>query len=320
MVNLIRENVANILVIVASSDGMLGAAAYTRQEVGNSAQIRYIFTEAHRVNEINVGSWPKNSKVGFIDLAVNNANRFMTIKLINKIKKLGHEILFVADEHDKDEWENVFKVCEIDLNKLTITPENRNEFGSSCEILKRKFGDTIDEHTKELLDAGHQADQLNFETKFGEYFNQCTKANPRDDSRKDYLVRHFSVHDAPDETILAWKKEYLPIQLKTWEILETYQEYSEEICIFDCSRGLCDVSDLFSKAYKIKPVVVLYGLGKHNQGVSIGTYREDVNILQILTEANFCVSGMPKKANFTINNYGDLGYAIQAVQFKLNQE
>lgn len=308
----------NVIVAVGSTDGMAGAASCLRQSKNSNIQL--VFTQAHQVDKVDVSKWPENSKVGFIDLGVNNEgltpNVQLTIDFVNKIYNSGHTILFIADEHDKKAWNEVLQKCGHSKDDLTIKPKNRDKYTSSCAILAKAFGESADVHTKELLHAGDQADRMNFNTRFGEIFNSSIKSNMMDPQRRPHLVKHLAESEIPDEKIQGWINEYKEIQENQPRILETFQDLGNGIAIYDASIGRHDATAIFNEAYKTSPIVVLkntnvFHEGKMQSGASIATNRKDLNVLEIVKKAEINASGMPLKANFAIK---DLDAAIEAVK------
>lgn len=315
----------NIIVAVGSVDGMAATAAYMRHFSNQNIQI--VFTQAFQVDRIDVAKWPENSKVGFIDLAVNNEgtkpNPQLTVDFVNKIYSFGHTILFIADEHDKKAWEGVLKQCGHSEDELTIKPEDRANYSSSCAILSKVFGESADSHTKELLEAGNQADLLNFKTRLGKIFNNCTKSNISDSSRRLHVVKHMAVHDAADEKIKGWMEEYAEMKKNHREILETAVDLGDGIIRYDCTSGPHDATALFSKAYVKSPVVVLSSTnifidGKMEVGVSIATNNKKLDVLAIIQGAGITAGGMAGiKANFALK---DQENAIEAVRKAITQQ
>src|SRR6185295_11791365 len=92
---------------------------------------------------------------------------------------------------------------------LIIQPENRlGEITSSCKILSKAFGDSVDAHTKALLHAGDEADKMNYNTKIGTIFNNSTKVNPMDDEFRIYVTRHMAKNTDPDAKIQERMDKY----------------------------------------------------------------------------------------------------------------
>lgn len=317
----------DVIVAVGSVDGMAGTAACIRHLANPNIQV--IFTQAFQVNTIDVSKWPANSKVGFIDLAVNNEgqspNPQLTIDFVNRIYKSGHTILFIADEHSKKAWSDVLTVCGQKMSELTIKPEDRTEeYSSSCSILSKALGDSADVHTKELLVAGDQADRMNFSTRFGEIFNNCTKSNMSDHSRRPYVVQHMAQYDTPDAKIQGWMNEYIEIQNNLPKILASRKDLADGIFLYDCAIGRHDATAVFSEAYRASSassIVVLshtnvFLEGKMQTGVSIATNKKDLNVLKIIQDAGIIAGGMPAKANFALENQAD---AIEAIRKVIKQ-
>ena len=304
----------NVLVAVGSVDGMAGAAAYIRHL--NNPDIKLIFTQAFQVNRIDVSKWLSESRVGFIDLAVNTRNSQMTVDFVKKIYDCGHKILFIADEHGKEAWQSVLKECGHDTSELVIKPKDRKKYGSSCAILKEKFGESADVHTKALLRDGHAGDQMNFDTPLGRVFNNGVKSNMSDPERRPYLAKYMAYHDTPDIKIQGWMDEYAEMEANLPKILESAKDLGDGIFSYDCTIGSHDATALFKCAYETSPIVVLSGTnvfieGKNQVGASIATNRKDLNVLKIIQSAGIKAGGMSAKANFARK---DLKAAINAVR------
>ena len=308
----------NVIVAVGSVDGMAGAAACLRHS-GNP-DIQLIFTQAFQVNTIDISKWPPNSKVGFIDLAVNNEgqspNPQLTVEFVKKIYEFGHTILFIADEHGKEAWQQVLVNCGHDKKELTIQPKDREKVGSSCAILLKKLGGSIDAHTKKLLNDGHEGDQMNFDTPFGRIFNNGVKSNMTDPTRRPYIVQYMAQHETPDAKIQGWINEYAEIEANMPKILASGKDLGNGVFLYDCTMGRHDATSLFREAYKKSPIVVLSNTnvfieGKIQNGVSIATNKKDLNVLEIVQKAGIVAGGMPAKANFALK---DREAAIEAIQ------
>jgi hypothetical protein len=312
-----------VLVAAGSVDGMTATAAYIRHAA--DPNIRVVFTQAFLVDKVAVSSWPSNSKVGFIDLGVNNQGsppnpQQLTVDFVNKIYQSGHTIVFIADEHDKKAWDDVLEKCDHSTDELSIKPVDRGgSFKSSCAILKEAFGNSIDDHAKELLEAGDQADQMNFNTRFGKIFNNSIKSDISNNERRLHVVKHLTNHDVPDETIQGWMNEYAEIESNQLKILQTRVDLKDDISLFDCTIGRHDATSICNEAYDISSIVVLRGTnvwieGKMQRGVSIATNRKDLNILGVIKQAGIQAGGMAAKANLAD---GDLTAAIEAVRAAL---
>lgn len=301
----------SLLVAVGSVDGMAGAAACLRQCV-DPDKVELVFTQAFQVDQVDVSKWPSKSKVGIIDLGVNNQgptpNRQLTVDFIHRIKAAAHQICFIADEHGKEAWDEVLKECEVSREDLLIAPEDRGEvFGSSCAILSRHLGEFVDGHTKALLEAGNQADQGNFDTDLVRIFNRAIKSNMFDPLRRPYLVRCLAKQIGPDEKIQAWMREYDEMEANLPLILTAGTQLSDKVFLYDGSALPHDATTLFIEAYKKSPIVVLID----KSHASIGTNIKGLNILKILQDAHLSARGAPFKA--TINK-ADLEAAIEIVK------
>ena len=302
----------NVIVAVGSVDGMAGAAACIRHTGNLDTQL--VFTQAFQVNTIDVSKWPAASKVGFIDLGVNNEgqtpNPQLTVDFVKKIYELGHKIHFIADEHGKKAWQDVLAQCGHDKSELVIRPKNREKYGSSCAILLKKLeqlGETADVHTVALLKDGHEGDQMNFDTPFGRIFNNGIKSNITDPARRPHLVKHMAQHDTPDAKIQGWMEEYAEMESNLPKILESGQDLGDGMFLYDCTIGRHDATAICREAYKKSPIAVLSGTnvfieGRMQEGVSIATSRRDLNVLDIIQKAGIAAGGMPAKANFALKD------------------
>ena len=311
----------NVIIAVGSVDGMAGAAACIRH-LGD-LNVQLIFTQAFQVDKIDMSKWPSKSKVGFIGLGVNNEgqspNPQLTVDFVKKIYEFGHTILFIAEEHGKEAWQNVLVNCGHDKNELTIRPKDRQKYGSSCAILLKKLGESADAHTKALLHDGHQGDQMNFDTPFGKVFNNGVKSNMMDPSRRPYMVQYMAQNETPDAKIQGWMDEYAEIEANAPKILASGKDLGHGIFLYDCSLGRHDATAIFRDAYKKSPIVVLSNTpvfieGKMQVGVSIATNKKDLNVLEIVQKAGISAGGMAAKANFALKNQDAAIEAVRATQ------
>ncbi len=312
---------ANVIIAGGSVDGMGAVAAYIRHS--RNADVQLIFTQAFQVNTIDMSKWSPKSKVGFIDLGVNNegpsSNPQMTVDFVKKIYDLGHTIHFIADEHGKEAWQDVLVKCGHDKRELAIRPKDRAKYGSSCAILQKKLGDSADTHTKALLHDGHEGDQMNFDTPLGRIFNTAVKSNITDPTRRPYIVKHMAEHDKPDAKIQGWMDEYVEMEANLPKILESGQDLGDGIFLYNCTIGRHDATAIFREAYKKSPIVVLSSTnvfveGKMQGGVSIATNKKDLNVLDIIQKAGIVAGGMAAKANFALK---DKEKAIDAIRSAL---
>lgn len=300
----------NLIVAVGSVDGMAATAACLRHLQNPNVQL--VFTQAFLVHKIDVSIWPARSKVGLIDLGVNNERhtenpKQLTIDFIKKIYFAGHTILFIADEHDKNSWEEVLNACGHSIGELSIRPQDRKEYSSSCAIIKEALGESADIHTRALLHAGDEADKMNFDTPLGTIFNNCTKSNMGDPYRRPHVVRHLSLYDQPDEKIIFWMNEYVEILENQPKILSTGQDIGYGIFLYDVTSDRHDATSIFKEAYKKSSIAILKG----RNVVSIGTCLLDFNVLRIVQKAGVKAGGMAAKANCAISEQNK---AIDAVR------
>jgi len=300
----------NVIVAVGSVDGLAGAAACVRN--ARDTDVQLVFTQAFQVNTIDISKWPPESNVGFIDLGVNNEgptpNRQLTVDFVKRIYEMGHKISFIADEHGKTAWKDVLEECGHSKEELSIRPKNRGEkYGSSCAILMKAFGESVDAHTKALLRDGNQGDQMNFDTPFGRIFNNAIKSNMSDPTRRPYIVRCMAQQEIPDVKIQGWMDEYAEMEVNLPLILASREDIGNEISVYNGSIGRHDATAVFRDAYKMSSIVVLNGTnvflgGRLQMGISIATNRKDLNVLEIIQKAGITSGGMAAKANFAMED------------------
>lgn len=301
----------NVIVASGSPDGVLGVAACLRRD----PNIQVVFTQAFEVDRIDPSKWGEGKKVGFIDLGVNNQNPNMTEEFVGKIKKSGHEILFIASEHGKEAW---YKI--VSKEGLTIKPKNRGEkYESSCAVLAKKaFQHSEDSHTKELLNDGNEADKMNY-VGFGKIVNDALKSNPGDSMRRPYLANHLAFNSIPDNTIEKWINDGKVIEVNNSQILSTGKDLGDGIYLYDASIGLHNATEIFKEAYKTSHFVVLQNTkvfldNKPLNGASIATDRKDINVLQTIQNAGINAGGIAVKANFAPE---DLDRVVEAIRATL---
>jgi hypothetical protein len=333
MANPVNRSLPNLkyLVLPGSIDGMCGASAFLRfaaKKGEDTNNITLIFAQAHEVGRIDPQKWEENSFVGFIDLPVNNDTKSndpqqLTVDLVNKIKSRGCEILVVADEHGKKQWEAVFAKCGLDIQNLLIPPQDRTqEEYSSSAILKKSIDDGSDKFITELLYAGDQGDRMNFNTPIGNIMNRATKSNIGDNTRREYLVRHLATNETSDPKIDGWIGEYDVMEANLPKIMETGEDLGNGIFRYDAQGLSHDATEFFKSAYSREPkpvAVVLKGTsvfrdGKVQPSISVGTDRKDLNVLQALQNAGIKANGFPLKGNAAIE---DEEAAINAVRQKI---
>lgn len=210
-----RESLSQIsqIVSVGSVDGICTTAALLRLIGRDDVDLQ--FTQAFTVDKIDVSKWTTGQKVAFVDLAVNNRDKTMTVDFVRRVRDAGHEIVAVIDEHNREDWEDVLGT----FDGLIVEPQSQSLgiFKSSGAVLKAVVGPEVDDYTVELLDAADAGDRMDFTTHFGRMVNEATKSDIANDARRIYLARHFAQNTEPDEKIAGWIAEYE-------EILENHRQ------------------------------------------------------------------------------------------------
>ena len=303
----------NVIIAVGSCDGLLGTAAILRI---TKIQAIIYFTQAFQVNSINVEGWAPNRVVGFIDLAVDNKRESNTLEFVRRIYALGHRIHFIADEHGKEAWARVLSECDHSVDELSIKPQNRERnFQSSCAIISSALDKDADWTAKQLLNDGDQADQMNFQTYYGNIFNKAIKSTSdcnEATTRRYKLVNHFAANAFPDPEILYWVEQYSVLETNHSIILSNIIHLGSQIFHCDATKvSQYDATEVFFQAYSRGQCVVVL---RDMKGVSIGTNRTDIDLLEILKASQVRASGMPKKANIQLMYETT---AIEAVRSRL---
>lgn len=268
------QNISGVsqIVSVGSVDGVLATAGFLRglHLCGqDTSKVGLTFTQPHLVDKIKI-DWKEKQIVAFIDLPVNNVNPQMTADFVQKITGAGHQILVVADEHDRPAWEKM-----LDVSQLQIQPQSRADQvnTSASKILKNCFGNQVDQHTHDLLDAGDEADNLvqNVTHKYAVMVNEATKSNIMDSTRRVYLAMHLALNTEQDAQIAGWREEYRVMAANKPLILAKRQDLGKGLAHYDAnSVGLHDPTAIFGGAYaKGDRVVVLRSMRDGKPIVSI---------------------------------------------------
>ena len=92
---MINLNSIDFILSVGSVDGVCTSAAVLRNT--NAAEIA--FCQAFTVDKVDPASWGENRKVLFIDLAVNNRNKSMTVDFLRRVTDAGHQIIQMSVDH-----------------------------------------------------------------------------------------------------------------------------------------------------------------------------------------------------------------------------
>lgn len=290
------------IISVGSVDGILTTAALLRI-IGNS-NVTVQFTQAFTVDKVDVSTWQPNQKVALVDLAVNNREPQMTASFVQRIRDAGHEIVAVCDEHDRDGWLGILG----SFDGLVIEPQSQREsfYRSSGAVLKAALGDEADEHTTMLCNAADQADRMNF-VGVGELANQAVKSKISDDTRRDYLARHFASSVEPDSTIRNWIKEYEAILANHQAILDGKVDLGDGIVRASSIGKVVDITTLMMSLYNGGARVVILEceifdkvLGCKTIQIIFGT-NEKLDLLAII-KVTAEASGFAQKVNVPLKH------------------
>lgn len=340
---MLRE--VNFVLGVGSVDGVCTTAAVLRNACGG---VDVEFCQAFTVDKIDPTKWPANRTVLFVDLAVNNKEKAMTVGFLKRVIAAGHTIFGVLDEHNAEDWKWACGEAGIDFDKLAIKPvsQDKGDIKSSgallLEYLKSKardlsiadeeghfrthkgcscYPDTyeyLDKQTKNLCVAADAGDRMDFSTHFGGLVNQAMKSNIVDDTRRVYMAKHFAKNYEPDEKILGWVKEYENILKTHGEVIAVAEDLGLGMVRVDCVGKVVDMTTLMNSLYKDYYVVVVEGemfskeVGKKVRQISFGVKPGvKFNVLEVLKNNGIEASGFASKANLSPE---DEAVAVMAVR------
>lgn len=296
----------NFMLAVGSVDGVCTTAAVL-QNIGGSADVQ--FCQAFTVDKVDPTKWPAKRTVLFVDLAVNNKNKAMTVDFLKRVIAAGHIIFGVLDEHNAEDWQWACNEAGVDFDNLAIKPvsQDKGDIKSSGALLLNLLGDSADEQIKELCIAADAGDRMDFSTHFGGLVNQAVKSNIADDSRRVYMAKHFVKNYEPDEKIIGWVKEYENILKTHEEIITKAEDLGLGMVRVDCVGKIVDMTTLMNTLYNDDYyVVVVEGemfskeAGKKVRQISFGVkpgVKFDVS--ETLKNNGIECSGFASKANLS---------------------
>lgn len=307
-------SVINHIVAVGSVDGVCTAAAMLRNAAPDCT---VEFTQAFSVDKIDVSTWKPNSKVAFVDLAVDHSNASTTNSFIFNILNGGHSIVAVCDEHDSELWLYELATYNVHPSELLIEPvsQKTGSIKSSGALLASVLVNA-DEQTLELCRVANLGDMMQFEG-IGQVVNEAVKSAIADSTRRVYLANHFAFNSEPDEKIIGWMKEYEGILATHAEILDSATLSDSGILSASSYGKKVDVTTLMKTLYAITGVKVLALHGqtydKSKGGVvetlSFGAPQgSTIDLLAPLQAAGLPAMGFAQKASVPME------YATEALQ------
>lgn len=320
-----RLNETTLIVAVGSVDGVLSAAALLR--VLGDPDLPVVFTQAFQVNTIDPATWPANSKVVFVDLAVNNQDKTMTADFVARVGAAGHEVLAIIDEHDAVLWGDILGDR---MNDLVIKPISGKGTGyySSGALLARelpKLGYELDAVTLQLLADADAGDRMDFSGPFGSLANRAVKSAIADNSRREVLARFFAGIDESYLKIWSWIQEYEQILANHAEILAAKQDLGDGMIRIDATGRSVDMTALMSGLYKSGAKVVVLVVEQFNPIkkqkeilVSFGAADPKLDLLGLCKEAGLNpVGGKGPKVNFDLADEAAVTEVIRGIITKL---
>jgi hypothetical protein len=295
---------ADVIVAVGSIDGVLTAAAALRNNPQPEAA-QVVFTQAFLVDKLDPTSWGAGKNVLFLDLAVNNKNPAMTVEFLEKIKEAGHTIVGICDEHDGDAWSNALDSARIDRSALGISPISGKgtQTNSSGALLQSLLGADADAHTIALCEGADAGDRMKF-TGLAGLVNEAVKSKIADNTRRDYLARHFAAHEKPDAQINAWISEYEQILANNRSVIAEATVLCDGMVKVTPGDRQIDVTALMMELYTNYSVVVVDGIAfnpatkQKERQIAFGcSPKSGLDLLAALKAADISASGMPQKAS-----------------------
>jgi hypothetical protein len=299
---------ANVVVAVGSVDGVCTTAAVLRRCVA-SPEADVVFTQAFTVDQVDVSTWGPSRRVLFVDLAVNNRDKSMTVGFLLRIKDAGHTVVGILDEHNSKDWYWACEQAGIPFEDLIIRPvtQRRALIDSSGAFLLSLLGDEVDEHTRELCEAADAGDKMDFTTHFGSMVNSSVKSKMADDSRRVHLARHLANQREPDQDIQQWMSEYEKILANHEEIVAARIEITEKVVCINTVGKDVDMTTLMGTLYKhpfLYDLVVVEGefhsksAGAKTRQIGLGcNFFPKIDLVTIIRDAGIEVSGFASKAN-----------------------
>ncbi len=299
------------IVAVGSVDGVLTTAAMLRVIGKQPEDVGLVFCQAFTVDKVDMSGWKPNSKVAFVDLAVNNRDKPMTAEFIRRLDEAGHKVVAICDEHSREDWREVFGRDQVD--ELLIQPQSQAEgiYKSSGALFLAALDSVVqpgtvecelDEDTRVLCHLADEADRMIF-ISIGKAVNEAVKSKIADDSRRVYLARHYAQSLEPDNTIRGWIAEYDKILANHEEVLAAKQDLGDGIVRVSAVGKVVDMTTLMSGLYKSGAVVVILEgemfnkvLGRKTIQVSFATGTK-LDLLTCLKAVVPTASGFASKVN-----------------------
>lgn len=267
----------------------------------------------------------KKYNILFVNLAAMGGDNLATVNFLMYVKDNGHEIIGILDEHNAQRWEAAFKASGLPFDNLAIKPVTRDigDIKSSGALFLSLFGNEVDEYTIELCKAADAADHGDFSTHFGNLVNMALKSRLSFDSRRKYLVRHFSKHRTPDKKIELWIKNYSPIMNTHQEIIETGKDLGNGVFRINCVDKRIDKTTLFKMINELGFKVILMekdlynsDLNKAIRQIMIACKNEvGLNLAKIMKSKSIKYFGDNSKLNPRVNiSLIDEKKAIKAIR------
>lgn len=329
---MLRE--VNYILAVGSVDGICTTAAALRNACGGGVEIQ--FCQAFTVDKVDPTKWLANRTVLFVDLAVNNKDKAMTVDFLKRVIAAGHQVFGILDEHNAEDWQWACGEAGIDFDKLAIKPvsQDKGDIKSSGMLLFQYLKDRacdlsiadeeahfsahkecscypndyeyLDKQTKDLCISADAGDRMDFSTHFGGLVNQSVKSSIADDTRRVYMAKHFAKNYEPDEKILGWVKEYENILKTHEEVISKTKDLGLGMVRVDCVGKTVDMTTLMNSLYNDYYVVVVEGemfsreAGKKVRQISFGVKPGvKFDVLEALKNAGIECSGFASKANLS---------------------
>lgn len=257
----------NHIIAVGSIDGIFTAAAV----LNYLGEAKISFTQAFTVHAVKV---EEGDQLWLVDLAVNNSpirqaipelgleagtsGSDYTKAVVKSWQDAGAEVKAIVDEHGAEAWTQAYGSFDGLLVK-PMTQDVDDNIHSAGDTLIQSGLDISDE-AKNLCVTASLADQGSF-IGLGEIANKAVKAAIGDNSRREYIARHFALNMAPDEKISGWAAEYDELQRNAERVMAEAEDNGSWVFV-DTRGKKVDMTSLAFSLYAKFPeasVVVCRG-------------------------------------------------------------
>ena len=247
---------SNAIVSGGSADSVLTSAEVLRHLTGPT---EIVVTMANAIDQVPVVSWPRNTAVTLVGLAVSKPRVDPTLRFLDALRAGGHRLVSIVDEHSRCEWKKVLAATDLSLEQLTVQPQSQEDrsFPSAGSVLRHALGAAVDHHGLALLQAADDGDaRLFYENGLTYCVNAVLKSAPRNHARKVRLVRWLAssplvpplgqapggqatiarflqyTEDVRDAAVLRWAQEYAALESEHGRLLREASDEGDGVFSF----------------------------------------------------------------------------------------